>query len=197
MNRKIRCVTRLSALIIALTAVGCATQSKNPVEKDPKLLAIDEIVILPAVDLRIDKKIKVNFEKQLQEATLKIVTKKRYQAVTTDIIGDVDQITEEDLSTLSPDWIKKLGPKDSRYVMLPCLDDVATKLTFGSSGNAVVSAYLYDKEDGTLLWKNKAVGQAGQGGLLGMAMKGMMANEAISIAVSRALGPLQKQPKSK
>jgi len=66
--------------------------------------------------------------------------------------------------------------------MVILLIDVNTKLTFGSTGTAEVAGFLYDVESEKMIWRDKGIGKAGQGGLVGMLMKGMMDEQAISMA---------------
>ena len=81
--------------------------------------------------------------------------------------------------------------------MVLSLVDVKSKLTFGSTGNAEVAGVMYDKESGTITWRDKGIGQVGQGGLIGMAFKGMMANSAISAALHNLLSSFPAQSEEK
>ena len=49
---------------------------------------------------------------------------------------------------------------------------------------------LIDTQTGNILWKQNATGQIGQGGLLGMAMKGLMEESAIETAVPNLMKTL-------
>ena len=120
---------------------------------------------------------------------------KDYQVTVSDDLGDgIEQILEDDLREADGEWIKRLGPAKSRWVMVLMLVDVTTKLTFGSTGNAEVAGFLYDKETGTLVWRDKGIGKAGQGGLIGMCMKGMMDEAAISNAMNNLLASIPESP---
>jgi hypothetical protein len=123
--------------------------------------------------------------------------KRGYAPVSADNNGEVGQIVEEDLLDTKPAWIKRLGTPSSRWVMVVCLLDVHSKLTFGSTGNAEISGYLFDKEKPELVWSGKSVGRAGQGGLLGMTMKGAMKSAAMGTAVVNLVDLLPKHPKKK
>jgi hypothetical protein len=78
--------------------------------------------------------------------------------------------------------------------MVLMLVDVATKLTFGSTGNAEVAGFLYNKEAGTIVWRDKGIGQVGQAGLMFMLMKGAMAGSAIDVAMNSLLSSIPKRP---
>jgi len=56
---------------------------------------------------------------------------------------------------------------------------------------------LYDKETATLVWKNTGIGQAGQGGLMGIAIKGISKSEAFSNALRNLLVGIPKRETKK
>lgn len=184
-------------LLLLFVLAGCAPSLKQGIYLSPDFQksTITELEILPAVDSRIDKKIEVDFQKKIREAAAKILKKKGYKVQMSDDIGDVGQIKDEDLKAADSQWIKRLGPAGSRYVMVLCLIDVTTKLTFGSTGNAELAGYLYDKEAGIIIWRDKGIGRAGQGGLIGMAVKGSMGNEAILASLKNLFASIPKKSK--
>lgn len=186
------CVAVLS--LVAIFAVDCAAKKNAKSEPDPVFMAIQNISVLPIVDARAGKKAGVNLEK-LQQSVAKVIKKKRYSVSSANIPGEAGEIAVEDVEAADPSYVKKLGPTNERWVMVVFLDDITSKITFGSTGNAELSGYLFDKQDGRLVWKNKGVGQAGQGGLAGMAMKGMMKGEAMSNAIGSLLSSIPKRPK--
>ena len=186
------CVVVLS--LLAILAVDCAAKKKPKSEPDPVFMTIGNVCVLPIVDARAGKKAGVNLEK-LQKSVAGVIKKKRYSVSSTDTPGVTGEIAVEDVEAADPTYVKKLGPTNERWVMVVFLDDITSKITFGSTGNAELSGYLFDKQDGRLIWKNKGVGQAGQGGLAGMAMKGMMKGEAMSNAIGSLLSSIPKRPK--
>lgn len=188
---KCGCIGFLLALICV---VDCSASKKQKIPPDPKFAAIENISVLPIVDDRAGDKANVNMG-NLQRNVVKALQKKHYSVTAADTTGDAVQIAVEDLEDAHPPYLKKLGPTNQRWVMVVLLDDVHSKITFGSTGNAEVSGYLFDKDSGELLWKGKGVGQAGQGGLMGMTMKGMMKGEALSAAVANLLSSVPTRPK--
>ena len=182
-------------LIVLLMLAGCAASIKQGIYRAPdfRSLAINELVILPTVDLRIDKRIKVNLEKQIRGAAAKILKNKGYHVTVSDSLVDTEQFIDGDLRTADAKWIKRLCPAGSRYIMVLCLVDVATKLTFGSTGNAELAGYMYDKKAGIVIWRDKGIGQTGSGGLVGMAMKAGMDEQAISIALDNLLASIPER----
>jgi hypothetical protein len=176
-------------------ALECAAKKAPKPPPDPRLLAIQSVSVLPIVDARAGKKANINLEKLQSSAMNLLKNKKRYPASAASTTGDAGQIAVEDLQSASALFVKKLGPADARWVMVICLEDVVSKVTFGSTGNAELSGYLFDKDSGELLWSGKGVGQAGQGGLIGMAMKGMMTDAAVDAAIGNLFAGLQDRPK--
>lgn len=182
-------------LITLLIMASCEPKSAIFLEPWFQFSSIDRIILLPPVDARIDKKIKVNLQKQLLEKTEKILRKKGYQVGQSDVIGEVGEIVEEDLKDAKSEWIQRLGPAEAHWIMVLCLVDVTSKLTFGSTGNAEITGYLYDKKAGKMIWRNKGVSQVGQGGLVGVVLKSGMDESAISLAIYELLKSIPKRQK--
>jgi len=184
----------LTGVFVAIVAVCNCLAAKEKAPPDPRFTAIESIVILPMVDARSGTKENVKLE-DLQKSVLKSLEKRRYKVSLSDNAGTVGEITEEDLKDAKPAWIQKLGPAEARWVMVVCVNDVASKMTFGSTGNAEVSGYLYDKQTATVVWRDKGIGQAGQGGLAGMMLKSTMKGEALHAAIYNLLSSIPKLPK--
>lgn len=180
--------------ITALCPVLSAAKKKEKLPPDPRFATIQNISVLPVVDARAGKKAEVNMDK-LQGGVVKNLKKKHYSVGATNSSGEVGEIAIEDVEGADPKYVKKLGPSSERWVMVVFLDDVASKITFGSTGNAELRGFLFDKDSGDLMWKDRGVGQAGQGGLLGMTMKGMMKGAALDAAVASLLASVPKRPK--
>lgn len=185
----------LTVLLAAVICVVEGTAKKKPViPPDPKIMAIQNISVLPVVDARAGEKASVNMVK-LQGSVVKGLTRKHYPVSAANTSGDAGQIAVEDLENPQASYVKKLGPTSDRWVMVVLLDDIHSKIVFGSTGNAELDGYLFDKDSGELLWKAKGVGQAGQGGLIGMSMKGMMKSAALDAAVRSLLNSMPNRPK--
>lgn len=180
--------------LIALCSVESAAKKKTKIPPDPKFIAIQNISVLPIVDARAGKKTGVNMEK-LQGSVVNGLKRKHYVVGAASNSGEAGEIAIEDVDSANPPYLKKLGPSGERWVMVVFLEDVASKITFGSTGNAELRGYLFDKDHGDLIWKGKGVGQAGQGGLMGMTMKGMMKGQALDAAVASLLADVPTLPK--
>lgn len=194
-----RVTLKVVAILVLLTSVfiadvAAARNKQKNVPLDPKFAGIQSITLLPTVDLRNGKKDNVNLA-QIGKRAANILKKKNYPALQADSTGAAGEIDEEDLNGAKAEWIKRLGPPSDRWIMVVCLFDVHSKFTFGSTGNAELGGYLFDKENEAVIWNGKGVGQAGQGGLLGMTMKGAMKGAALDTAVYNLLGSIPKRPK--
>jgi len=183
-----------TVLLLFLSAYSFAKHVKAP--PDPRFLSIGSITLLPVLDARVDKKSNVDLQ-SLRKQVESILRKKNYQVTQAENSGGVGEIVEEDLQEAKPEWVKQLGPSQARWVMVIGLSDVATKTTLGSSTNVEVMGFLYDKETATLMWKNRGIGQAGQGGLMGIAMKGLSKGAAFSNALRNLLAAIPKREKTK
>jgi len=107
------------------------------------------------------------------------------------------ELTEADLAKPEAEWVRTLGPVSARWVMIATVDDLMRKVTFGTSANSEVSAYLFDKQVGRCVWRNKGVGRAGQGGLIGYFMPS--ASQALDLATFGMMSGFprkSRQPKS-
>jgi hypothetical protein len=183
----------LGTLLMAM-AISHATAAKK---QQPLVYPFSEaksILLLPVMDARHDKKAGVNLEK-LRNDAVRHFQHDRYRLSKGAEADALTGLTTDDLKDATPELIGRLGETGDRWVMVICLDDISSKITFGSTGNAEVTGFLFDKQLGKLAWTNKGIGQAGQGGLLGMAIKPAMKGEALSAALARLLATIPSQPK--
>ena len=182
--------------IFALIIVGgCAGPPKIPIYLAPgfEISTIDEIGLLPAIDSRIDKTEDVDVQRLLHDDVKEVLEDKGYKITSSTAIDSAAGFSDVTLKSGNADWIRRL-PSDRRWVMILVLADVETKLTFGSTGNAEVAGYLYDKVNGTVAWRDKGIGKIGQGGLIGMMLKGLMAESAISVAMTNLVASIPERP---
>lgn len=186
----------LSIAGVALMLTGCATTLPKPLRSaaDFRPETMDTVYILPVVDARADKKLNLNLT-GLQKTMANDLKRKRYNVVVLPDANLVAGITDEDLREPARDWIKGIGPSEARWVMVLAVGELSRKITFGSTGNAEVSLAIFDKQTGTAVWGDKALGQAGQGGLIGMCMVSAMDGQALGMAVGQVLYKIPKKPK--
>ena len=179
----------LSALA-AISLCSCATTKPadylapgfSPAE-------VTSVAVLPMVDNRIDKRTRMDLAKAAKPWIKSMLKYKGYPH---------NFLTEPAPSPYprsaatppSPSWISNLPSGNDRWVLLMILNDSSSQLTFGSTGNAEVQGYLFDKSKGTVLWREQATGRCGQGGLIGMTMIGLMEVSAVQTATCQALNTL-------
>lgn len=182
-------------ILFFLVLAGCYT-AKDPLYKSETFNQekINTICVLPVVDLRFDKKKELRkLDKWVHEIVEDKLKDKKYEC---ELISDrdlVNKMTEEDVKSINPEWIKTLGPSCSKYVMLIALWDARSKLTFGSTGNAEVSLYLFDKQNGITIWKDKDIAQVGAWGITGMFLKGSMLGDAVKETIRQMMTNFPKK----
>ncbi len=159
--------------------------------------AIEEIVVLSMIDHRIDVEKEDRLDKWIKKMVEISLKKKRFKFAIEISPDYVEAVTRDGLEDEDAEMISKLGPEGSRWLMLFVLHDASSKMSLGSSGGAEVTGYIIDKENQTVVWRNKEFGEFRQGGLMGMAMKGAMKISAIQSSVGQILHSLPKRAKSK
>lgn len=175
---------KLLIFLPVLILIGCAA-AKQPIFLSSTFgqERVENILVLPVVDLRFNKEPELpKLDKWVQGVVKGQLKRKKYTFTLVSDRSIVDNITEEDLKEVDAEWVRNFGPSDSRWVIIVVLLDARSKLTFGSTANAEVSGYLFDKKDGSILWRDKGIGKMGQGGLAGMLVKGLMLGDAIKMA---------------
>jgi len=192
--------TRMPSIICACAAVlgaaGCAAP-KKAIYASPQFTpaAVAQVAVLPIVDSRVGKAEPIELQKDVGGYLRSRLEDRGYTVQFASTFGDVGTVSDVDLQSPDAAWIRRLGPPDARYVLVVMLMDLKSTLTFGSTGNAEVSGYLFDRADGVMLWHDKGIGQVGQGGLLGMAFKGGMASDALRVAVADMVSSLPERRK--
>ena len=185
----------IALLITAACPVNGATKHRLQRPPSPEFMAIQKICLLPIVDARAGSKASVNLEK-LRDLVISTLKNKHYPADAASTSGEVGEIVVEDLETPVASYIRKLGPAGERWVMVVILDDIASKLEFGSTSNVRLRGYLFDKKRALLVWSSGGLGQAGQAGPGGMLFKGQMKHYAIEGAVNSLLAGMPGRPKA-
>ena len=120
---------------------------------------INEITILPVVDIRKSKKSESNidfdadFQKIIRaKVSGEIITIKKYEVNN----PDTDEVNYSKVINHTSEWIKSLGPKDSRYILIIVFSGAATNSSVitDTTSSASLSGYFFDKKIGKLLWKD-------------------------------------------
>lgn len=148
---------------------------------------VERLVLLPPVDATIREGKKVDFDSAARKAARRYCKKLKLTLIEAENGPDRDAADVDALRDAAPEWVRSLGPDGERWMLLLVADDVTSKLVFGSTGNAEISAYLLDRDSGSIAWCAKGVGRVGMGGLAGMMFKGLMASDALNAAIGNAL----------
>ncbi|MBF6649779.1 hypothetical protein [Methylobacter sp. BlB1] len=156
---------KLMVIVLLIGAVfllaGCATTDPafyRAAEFKPEF--IDQITLLPAVDARTDKAAAVNLEDWLRVEAATNLRKKGYAVLLSAMARGTPELTYDTLRAADLALIKRLGPPGERWIMILALVDLNVA---GSRGKVEAAGFLYDKEKGTLLWRDTSICLVGQG----------------------------------
>lgn len=176
----------LVAAFMIIYSSGCAT-SKIPIYIDQQLSQknIDSIVLLPVVDARKDKSFETNLDQKIRTPIRKILEKKGYSVITPDKFSKENhQVTPEEIIEMDIAELSTLDPSDAKILLIVYVEDVSDAyVVLAHTFKIEASAVLIDKINHSLLWKDKAVGVSGQGGLISGLFIGMNRWEAISFCL--------------
>ena len=175
----------LGFLVVVIS--GCAIEPKEPIYLDPAFAEkniCEFVVVLPVFDARKDRSVEIDVNKIVRPYVKEILEDKNYEVLLVSDFGKVANITYDDIEIADPTWINSLGPDDAKWVLLLTLEDLTSVLTFGSAASAEMHGILFDKLSGSIIWKDKGIGRGGQGGILGMLIKGLVTEGAIKESVS-------------
>jgi hypothetical protein len=179
----------LFALAMVALFTSCAGPGKTAAHQSARFTPaeVDQITVLPVVDLRQDKTVDIDLTHIVHGRAKSLLKSKKYEVLLSSDPSAVAGLTEEDLRAKDCPSLEHIQPTGARWIMVFAVHDVTRKLTFGSTGGAELTGYFFDRQNGEQLWRDKGVGRAGQGGLLGMAMIGMMSGEALRAAANDCL----------
>lgn len=173
---------------------GCASPPlKEAIHRAPEFQSepLNKVTLLPVIDSRLDREESVDLDDQLRDPIKEILEDKGYIVTVSNDRNAISNITEEDLKSDDPMIIKQLSSSCStRRLMVVQLIDVSTEMTFGSTGVAEIAGFAYDKELEKMIWRDKGIGKAGQGGLIGMMMISSMDGAAIDAAIRNLMASI-------
>jgi hypothetical protein len=186
-------ITIFSLMIFVLMSACASPPLKDAIHRSPEFQTepLNKVTFLPVIDARLDRVIDVDLDGQIREPIIENLEDKGYVVIVSNDDDALSGITEEDLKSGDPEIIKQLSSSSStRRILVVQLIDVSTDLTFGSTGIAEVAGFAYDKGLEQMIWRDKGIGKAGQGGLVGMMMISSMDNAAISAAVMNLMASI-------
>ncbi len=180
---------------VAVAFAGCASAPPPAEFVAPNLSgdAIDNLVLLPVVDHRIDTEKELKLDKWVHNVAEARLKKSDYVFSVETNRDTIAAVTRDGLEEADPEMIADIGPDGSRWVLLLVLHDASSKMTFGSSGGAEMTGYLMDKETNEVVWRNKEFAEFSMGGLMGMTMKGQMQRGAVELVTDKVLKVLPER----
>jgi hypothetical protein len=171
------------ALIFAMLLSACATrQPADFVAEGYNLGTVDQIVVLPIVDARISQAENLALDDWVLPIAARSLNELGYIYSVEPDRSLISHVARDELEDPTPAFVKSLQPTSARWILLIALDDSTSKLTFGSTGNAEMTGYLFDRQAEKLIWRNKVLGRFGNIGLVGMVQKGAAEKFAIQAA---------------
>jgi hypothetical protein len=170
---------------LALAIISCATSPPIQRESGFSPDQMDKVYVLPVIDDRVNTAIKIDINKKVDGITRHNLEGKRYTVEFMTDPSAVAGISGEDLKAGNAEVFAKLGPPDAKWVIVFVLEELSTRLTFGSTGNAEITMIIVDRQNKRVVWRDKGVGHAGQASLVGMAMIGMMGEAALDEALKQ------------
>lgn len=191
-----RSAAGMSALCIVITFMACSPGIVTPLYQDAEFTKVpvaESVYLMPVIDLRVDKSKNLRLDDNAFKHLSPAFEKKGFRPLR--VVKDrklVESMMEDDFTQPDSSYLATLGPAEARWLFFPLLHDFKSKLTFGSTANAEISGYIIDKKRGRIVWRHKGIGQAGQGGLIGMAMKGMVGEEAVNSALHSLAAAIPK-----
>jgi hypothetical protein len=136
---------------------------------------VDTVVVLPVLDSRFDKSLKIDSAKRIQGSIEQFLTKNGYGVVVLKDEVVLKPILPQRLALPTPEWLATLGPTDSRWILLIELTGTQYKRDRGGSWFSIfygglhlhirstrveLTAYLFDKQNMTRPWKKQVLANA-------------------------------------
>lgn len=183
--------------VVGLIA-GCAGAPKVPIFVDPTFAALDirMVTLLPIVDRRVDKSYEMDIESSIGNKVEAQLNKKGYTVARPGAFSDEEDVPNGAVAEMEPNEMTRLGGAGSDYLLVAYVDDLSGKTALGYSFKTETSAVLVKRDSGALVWRDKGVGSAGQGGLIGCMMAGAVKGEALDMAVDGMMSSLPPVPKA-
>lgn len=186
----------LSVLIgISILVGGCATSPKRPIviAQDFNALRIGEVDMLPVFDARKDTSTSLDMQRNIGAPILSSALKKGYKVTLLQNVA-FEGFSSSDMIEMTPEELCALGPVDAKNLLIVIVEDVSSKYAvMGYTYKVEVVGILLDKANKKVLWKDKGIGNAGQGGLISGLVAPLIKSEALSGAINSLMRSLPSQ----
>ncbi len=179
-----------------LFLAGCATP-RFPIKIDPAFSqrGIRSIALLPAIDQRKDRSYEIDLNYEINTRARKSLEKKGYVVLETSPVVASNRSEASRLMDMDPAYLASLGPANADAVMAIYLQDtLRSYMIMSYVFKAEAIGTLVSKADQTEVWRDKGLGNAGQGGLISGLLQGLYRAEALDGCVYGMLATLPKAP---
>ncbi len=180
MTQYLRFVIVAAALCAVSLTTGCGPAY---LKQGFDVGTMDKVVVLPVMDGRSDPNPKHDFEQMKLAVQAGVGRAIRYiaghRAHLSSDIGQVGSYTvdrlprfEKEAGKLIPqgvnrDWVRNLGPESCRWTAVPVIEGVSEYYAvLVAGGSATLSLYIFDRQDGDLVWFDRMVTRAHGTGLI-------------------------------
>ncbi|HXV18711.1 MAG TPA: hypothetical protein VD883_01395 [Candidatus Omnitrophota bacterium] len=176
-----------SAFCISLFSSGCATTPKTAIRLDSNFYSknVDEIVLMPVVDRRIDKKGTLEPEKDIRQPVKEILERKGYRVILSNHFSQGSEVSQNDVAEMDVEDLSALGTHDSKTLLFIYVEDVIDEyMVLAYNCKVEATGSLIHKSERVELWRDKGIGTSGQAGLISGAFAGMDKRQALSNCLS-------------
>ena len=181
-------------LIPFFLIVGCASPQKA-IYLAPSFSSvnIETITLLPIVDSRTQRQFEID-ETQLQQVVNPevetVLNEKGYTVKFSNAFGDIECLKFGHSGNLGSDCLRRVGPKDSRWILVLFLQDFRMRGTYGGAVSTKMSGILFDRPDGLMLWRDLEYAGLSQRELVGENRYTLLENDVIQLCTQKLISSL-------
>ena len=157
---------------------------------------VDLITILPIVDARAQRWFEIK-ESDLQQivypAVEGILVQKGYSVKYSDDVSGIQCLKFGRASKLTSECLQKVGPPDSRWVLVLFLNDLRMRTAYGGAVSTKMSGILIDRTEGLMLWRDLEYAGLSQRELAGKNMDTYLGKDVIHNCSLKLIGSLPQK----
>lgn len=177
---------------------GCATP-KVAIKLDPSFssMEIKKIAVLPIVDRRKDKSYAIDLHSEIRVPSASYLVDKGYAAVMEKAFAEGRSVDTAEVAVMDSVQLAQLGPSNADAIVLIFIEDILSSYkVFSYAFKIEATACMISKKTGREVWRDKAIGSGGQGGLISGLTQGLDRSSALSACVSGLFETLPKFQKA-
>jgi hypothetical protein len=190
----------LGLIVLSLLILAGCTTTKPAIKLDPSFseMQIESVALLPIIDRRVDKSYEIDLENKVRQAAKENLEKKGYTVIMPSTFVEGRNVDPAEVEAMGINDLASLGPPDSKAIVLIYIEDILSSYKVLSYAFKIeATASVISKEKQCELWRNKAVGKAGQGGLISGITQGLDRSSAIGACIGELFSNLPIAPKLK